>query len=143
MTSGMVYKTVIDRERNLGYHGKFVEAIPHVRDEIVDRLKLSAKMSKSDVTVVEIGGTVGDFQNALYIDAARLLHLNSPGDVIFVMVSYLPIPSTIGEMKTRPTQHAVHALNSYGIQPNFIIAVHLGHLIKREKKSLLCGVVYQ
>jgi CTP synthase len=136
MTSGMVYKTVIDRERNLGYHGKFVEAIPHVRDEIVDRLKLSAKMSKSDVTVVEIGGTVGDFQNALYIDAARLLHLNSPGDVIFVMVSYLPIPSTIGEMKTRPTQHAVHALNSYGIQPNFIIARSPRPLDQKRKEKL-------
>jgi len=136
MTSGMVYRTVIDRERNLGYHGKFVEAIPHVRDEIIDRILKAADSAESDVTVVEIGGTVGDFQNALYIDAARVLHLKSPGDVVFVMVSYLPIPSTIGEMKTRPTQHAVQQLNSYGIQPDIIIARAAKPLDQKRKEKL-------
>ena len=136
MTSGMVYRTVIDRERNLGYHGKFVEAIPHVRDEIVDRIQSAADSAKSDVTVVEIGGTVGDFQNALYIDAARVMHLKSPGDILFVMVSYLPIPSTIGEMKTRPTQHAVQQLNSYGIQPDIIIARAALPLDQKRKEKL-------
>ncbi len=142
MTSGMVYKTVIERERNLGYGGKFVEAIPHVRDEIIDRLNKAAGSSKSDVSVVEIGGTVGDFQNALYIDAARVMHLKSPRDVIFVMVSYLPIPSTIGEMKTRPTQHAVQQLNSYGIQPDFIIARAAKPLDfkRKEKLAIWCNV---
>src|SRR3954464_743454 len=66
MTSGMVYRTVIERERNLGYHGKFVEAIPHVRDEIIDRLYHAANASNSDLSVVEIGGTIGDFQNVLF-----------------------------------------------------------------------------
>ena len=66
MTSGMVYKSVIERERNLGYHGKFVEAIPHVRDEIMNRLDKAGRMAKSDISVVEIGGTIGDFQNALH-----------------------------------------------------------------------------
>jgi len=136
MTSGMVYKTVIDRERNLGYGGKFVEAIPHVRDEIIERLRRSAEIGKTDVTVAEIGGTVGDFQNALYIDAARVMHLKSPGDVVFVIVSYLPIPSTIGEMKTRPTQHAVQTLNSYGIQPDFIIARAAKSLDQKRKEKL-------
>lgn len=142
MTSGMVYKTVIERERNLGYAGKFVEAIPHVRDEIIERLHQSAKIGKTDVTVVEIGGTVGDFQNALYIDAARVMHLKSPGDVLFVMVSYLPVPSTIGEMKTRPTQHAVQQLNSYGIQPDFIIArsEHSLDQKRKEKLAVWCNV---
>lgn len=136
MTSGMVYRTVIERERNLGYHGKFVEAIPHVRDEIIDRVQRGADSSASEVTVVEIGGTVGDFQNALYIDAARVMHLKSPGDVLFVMVSYLPIPSTIGEMKTRPTQHAVQQLNSYGIQPDIIIARAAKPLDQKRKEKL-------
>jgi CTP synthase len=136
MTSGMVYRTVIERERNLGYHGKFVEAIPHVRDEIIDRVQRAADSAASDVTVVEIGGTVGDFQNALYIDAARVMHLKSPGDVLFVMVSYLPIPSTIGEMKTRPTQHAVQQLNSYGIQPDIIIARAAKPLDQKRKEKL-------
>ena len=142
MTSGMVYKSVIERERNLGYGGKFVEAIPHVRDEIVERLEKAANSAKSDVSVVEIGGTVGDFQNALYIDAARVMHLKSPGDVLFIMVSYLPIPSTIGEMKTRPTQHAVQQLNSYGIQPDIIIARATQALDqkRKEKLAIWCNV---
>jgi len=132
MTSGMVYKTVIERERNLGYGGKFVEAIPHVRDEIVERLKRSAQMAKSDVTVVELG----DFSNALFIDAARVMHLENPADVLFVMVSYLPVPNTIGEMKTKPTQNAVRQLNSYGVQPDIIMARSTHPLDKKRKEKL-------
>jgi len=123
MTSGMVYKTVIERERNLAYGGKCVEAIPHVRDEIVGRLESSARKAKSDVTVVEIGGTLGDFSNALFIDAARVMHLKHPSDVLFIMVSYLPVPSTIGEMKTKPTQNAVRQLNAYGVQHDAIARI--------------------
>lgn len=143
MTSGMIYKTVIERERNLEYRGKCVEAVPHVRDEIINRFVQAAAMSKSDVTVVEIGGTIGDFQNALFIDAARVLHLHHPADVLFVMVSYLPVPSTLGEMKTRPTQHAVTALNSYGVQPDIIIARSNKPLDqkRKEKLSLSCSVL--
>jgi CTP synthase len=142
MTSGMVYKAVIERERNLGYHGKFVEAIPHVRDEIVERLRSSAKMAASDVTVVEVGGTLGDFSNALFIDAARVMHLESPADVLFVMVSYLPVPYTIGEMKTKPTQNAVRQLNSYGVQPDIIMArsTHPLDQKRKEKLAIWCNV---
>src|SRR5665213_4012518 len=75
MTSGSIYKSVIERERNLGYGGKCVEAVPHVRDEIIERIYASGKLGKSDVTVVEIGGTIGDFQNELYIDAARVIKM--------------------------------------------------------------------
>src|SRR3954464_10912265 len=75
MTSGMVYRSVIERERNLGYGGKCVEAIPHVRDEIINRIMRAGEKAQSDVTVVEIGGTIGDFQNALFIDAARVIKL--------------------------------------------------------------------
>ena len=142
MTSGMVYKAVIERERNLGYHGKFVEAIPHVRDEIIERLRSSAKMAASDVTVVEVGGTLGDFSNALFIDAARVMHLESPADVLFVMVSYLPVPYTIGEMKTKPTQNAVRQLNSYGVQPDIIMArsTHPLDQKRKEKLAIWCNV---
>ena len=136
MTSGMIYRSVIERERNLGYGGKCVEAVPHVRDEIVGRYKQAALSGKSDVTVVEIGGTIGDFQNALFIDAARVLHLESPADVMFVMVSYLPVPGTLGEMKTRPTQHAVSQLNSYGVQPDIIIARSTHPLDQKRKEKL-------
>src|SRR5665213_1214504 len=135
MTSGMVYKSVINREGNLGYGGKCVEAVPHVRDAIIERFERAAAISKSDVTVVEIGGTIGDFSNALFIDAARVMYMRHTGDVVFVMVSYLPVPSTLGEMKTRPTQHAVAALNSYGVQPDVIIARSTHALDKKRKEK--------
>lgn len=136
MTSGMVYQSVLERERNLEYGGKCVEAIPHVRDEIVLRLKRATEENGSDISVIEVGGTVGDFQNALFIDAARVLKLEHPNDVIFVMVSYLPIPGTLGEMKTRPTQNAVHQLNSYGVQADFIIARSSLPLDQRRKEKI-------
>ena len=136
MTSGMVYASVIARERNLGYGGKCVETIPHVRDEVINRLKRAADVSGSDVSVVEIGGTVGDFQNALYVDAARVMHLLNPGDVLFAMVSYLPVPGALGEMKTKPTQNAVRALNAYGVQPDIIIARSNRPLDRRRKEKL-------
>ncbi len=136
MTGGMVYKSVIERERALGYGGKFVEAIPHVRDEIIGRLKRAAEVSKSDVSVVEIGGTIGDFQNALFIEAARVIHLERPEDVVFIMVSYLPVPHTIGEMKTKPTQSAVRMLNSYGVQPDILIARSDVAMDQRRKEKL-------
>lgn len=142
MTSGMVYQSVINRERNLGYGGKCVEAVPHVRDEIVERYMHAAEAAQSDITVVEIGGTIGDFQNALFIEAARVLHLKNPGQVLFVMVSYLPIPGTLGEMKTRPTQHAIHALNSYGVQADIVIArsTHALDGRRKEKLAISCNV---
>ena len=142
MTSGMIYRSVIERERNLGYGGKCVEAIPHVRDEIINRLKRAAEASKSEVSVIEIGGTIGDFQNALFIEAARVMHLLDPEDVLFVMVSFLPVPGTLGEMKTKPTQNAVRMLNSYGVQPDIIIArsTHLLDRKRKEKLAIWCNV---
>jgi CTP synthase len=142
MTSGMVYQSVINKERNLEYGGKCVEAVPHVRDEIMARIVRSATLANSDVTVVEIGGTIGDFSNALFIDAARIIHLRQKADVVFVMVSYLPVPGTIGEMKTKPTQSAVRELNSYGVQPDIIIArsTHPLDQKRKEKVAISCNV---
>lgn len=136
MTSGMVYMSVIERERSLGYGGKCVEAVPHVRNEILDRIVKSGKRNKSDISIIEIGGTIGDYQNIMFIEAARVLKLENPLDVSVVMVSYLPIPGTIGEMKTRPTQHAVHELNSYGLHTDFIIARAEVPLDERRKEKL-------
>lgn len=136
MTSGMVYQHVLDTERNLGYKGKCVEAIPHVRDEIIRRIRRATSENGSDISVIEVGGTVGDFQNALFIEAARVLKLEHPDDVIFVLVSYLPIPGTLGEMKTRPTQNAVHQLNSYGVQTDIIVARSSLPLDQRRKEKI-------
>lgn len=142
ITSGMVYKAVIDRERNLGYKGKCVEAIPHITDEITRRIHKAAETNGSQISLIEIGGTIGDYQNAMFIEAARVLKIKNPNDVIFIMVSYLPVPSKLGEMKTRPTQNAVHQLNSYGVQADIIIARSAVPLDKRrkEKISISCSI---
>ena len=142
MTSGMVYQSVIERERALGYAGKCVEAIPHVRDEILRRIESAAAYNGSRISVIEVGGTIGDFQNALFIEAARVLKMHHPEDVLFVVVSYLPTPGTIGEMKTKPTQMAVRDLNSYGVQPDFIIARSKEPVDekRKEKLAIWCNV---
>jgi len=142
MTSGMVYQSVIERERALGYGGKCVEAIPHVRDEILNRIEAAASYNGSRVSVIEIGGTIGDFQNALFIEAARVLKMKHPDDVLFIMVSYLPTPGTLGEMKTKPTQTAVRDLNSYGVQPDFIVARSKEPVDekRKEKLAIWCNV---
>lgn len=142
MTSGMIYKYVLEKERNLGYKGKCVEAIPHITEEILRRIKKAADEHESDISLIEIGGTIGDYQNILFIEAARTLKIKYPQDVIFVMVSYLPVPGSLGEMKTRPTQNAVRQLNSYGVQPDIIIArgaQPLDHR-RKEKIAMACAI---
>src|SRR3989344_1920134 len=136
ITSGMIYKHVIEKERNLGYRGKCVEAIPHITEEIIRRWKKSSDYHESDVSLIEIGGTIGDYQNILFIEAARILKIKYPQDVMFIMVSYLPIPGSLGEMKTRPTQNAVRQLNSYGVQPDIIIARGAEPLDHRRKEKI-------
>ncbi len=136
ITSGMVYKHVIEKERALGYGGKCVEAVPHIRDEIVSRFENSAKVNKSDISIIEVGGTVGDYQNIMFIEAARVLKIRHPNDVLFIMVSYLPIPGTLGEMKTRPTQHAVYHLASYGVTTDIVIARASIPLDDRRKEKI-------
>lgn len=122
MTTGRIYQTVIERERNLGYGGKCVQVVPHIPMEVRDRIKAAVKKTGAEIMIIEIGGTVGEYENLLFLEAARVMRLQDPKSVLFVMVSYLPVPGKIGEMKTKPTQHAVRALNSAGIQPDFIVA---------------------
>ncbi len=142
MTTGRVYGSVIARERNLEYGGKCVEAVPHIPYEIIHRIKAAAKKAKADITIIEIGGTVGEYQNILYLEAARMMHLESPDKVMFFLVSYLPVPSKIGEMKTKPTQFAAQALNSVGIQPDFILgrSTHPIDEPRKRKLALFCNV---
>lgn len=142
MTTGLVYQTVIDRERNLGYDGRCVEVIPHIPEEVIRRLDRAAKKAKADFVMVEIGGTVGEYQNALFLEAGRMMKLTRPNDIIFVLVSYLPIPKMIGEMKTKPTQYAVRAMNSVGIQPDIIIARSTVPIDEPRKKkiSIFCNM---
>lgn len=142
MTTGRVYQTVIEKERNLGYGGKCVEVVPHIPQEIIRRLKLAAKQDKADFLIIEIGGTIGEYQNVLFLEAARMMKYSQPEDIAFVLVSYLPIPSNLGEMKTKPTQYAARSLHSAGINTDFIICRGEKPLdeIRREKLAVFCSV---
>ncbi len=142
MTTGRVYETVIQRERNLGYEGRCVEVVPHIPEEVIRRIIKVAKKDRPDFVMIEIGGTVGEYQNVLFLEAARMLHLRHPEDVLFILVSYLPVPKKIGEMKTKPTQSAVRTLNSAGIQPDFIIARSEYPLDEPRKRkiSIFCNL---
>jgi CTP synthase len=136
MTNGMVYKTIIDRERAMGYGGRCVDVVPDVPKEIIRRIKKAQKSAKADIMLIEIGGTLGEYQGLLFLEAGRMMRLESRGDVLFVLVSYLPVPSTVGEMKTKPTQYAVRSLNAAGIQPDIIIARSAVALDKKRKEKL-------
>ncbi len=142
MTTGRVYLSVIENERALKYKGACVQVVPHIPLEIVGRIERAQKEANAEVTVIEIGGTVGEYENILFLEAARILKLRDPERVRFVMVSYLPTPSTIGEMKTKPTQHSVRTLNASGIQPDIIMARSKEPLDekRKEKLSFFCNV---
>lgn len=136
MTSGSVYLSVINRERALEYGGKCVETVPHIPEEVIGRLQNVADKTKADFVLVEIGGTAGEYQNLVFFEVARMMKLRSPDKVIFILVSYFPIPKLMGEMKTKPTQYAVRILNSAGIQPDFIMARAEVSLDEPRKKKL-------
>ncbi|MBI4182023.1 MAG: CTP synthase [Candidatus Aenigmarchaeota archaeon] len=139
ITTGQVYRRVIEMERNLEFGGRCVEVIPHIPQEVERRLKAVAQ--GLDFLLVEVGGTVGDYQNVLFLEAFRAMHLR--GDPIaFIHVVYLPIPGNLGEMKTKPAQHSVRLLNETGIQPTFIIARASRPVddVRKEKISIFCNV---
>ncbi len=143
MTTGRVYQSVITKERNLEYHGKCVEVVPDIPNEVIAIIKRAGKKAKADFTLIEIGGTVGEYQNMLFLEAARMLKIIHPRDVVFILVSYMPVPEMIGEMKTKPTQYAVRTLNSAGIQPDMILARSVLPLDEPRKKKLsnFCNVL--
>ena len=119
ITMGQIYKNVIDRERSFGYKGEDVEPIPHVTDEILEHV---LKLEKdNDIVLIELGGTAGDYQNALYFEACRQLKFLRPKDVVNIHVTYVPYPKTIGEPKTMPTQTSIRILMSMGIHPEFLV----------------------
>ncbi|HSX40126.1 MAG TPA: CTP synthase [Candidatus Saccharimonadales bacterium] len=142
VTMGKIYQTVIERERRFEYNGEDVEAIPHITDEIIRRIKHLASEKKADVVIIELGGTAGEYQNIFYYEASRILTLKNPGDVVHVHVSYMPTPMHLGEPKTKPTQLSVRTLNSMGIQPDFIVARSEKYLDQRRKDrfALFCNM---
>lgn len=142
ITTGRVYQAVIQRERNLEYGGRCVEVVPDVPNEVIRRIKKAAQEKKADFVLIEIGGTVGEYQNLLFLEAGRLMKLKDPKNVIFILVSYLPIPKSVGEMKTKPTQQAMKWLNTAGIQADFVIARSVAPIdkIRKRKISIFCNI---
>ncbi len=134
MTTGSVYRTVIRKERNLEYGGRNVQVVPDIPQEAIRRIKTAAKKADADVTLVEVGGTVGEYENILFVEAIRMMKNETPDDIAVVMVSYLPVPGSIGEMKTKPTQHAARTLGSTGVFADIIIA-RSNVVIDRKRKE--------
>jgi len=141
ITTGQVYSAVIEKERKGKYLGKTVQPIPHVTDEIKKRIRRPADETKYDFVLVEIGGTVGDYENVLFLEAVR--QMKQEGEtVVFVHVTYVPMLDALGEAKTKPTQHSVKLLREIGIMPDFIITRSEKPLdgVRREKIAMFCNV---
>lgn len=142
MTTGSVYQEVIRKERSLEYGGKNVEVVPDIPLEVIRRIKKAGDTAKADVVITEIGGTVGEYQNILFLEAVRMMKNATPHDVATILVSYLPVPGSLGEMKTKPTQYAARTLNSAGVFADMILArapVALDTK-RKEKIATFCNI---
>ena len=141
ITTGQIYGSVIAKERAGKYLGRTVQVIPHITNEIEERIRSVAEREKVDFCLVEIGGTVGEYQNEIYYRTARLMKTKGE-KVIFVHLVYLPIPKHLGEMKTKPAQQSVELLGRLGIQPDFIIARAEKPIDepRRRKLSIFCNI---
>ena len=120
-TNGQIYKLVLDKERALDYDGKCVEPYHHLPPEIIKKWYLAGEKHNAEVVLVELGGTVGEYEGLLFFESIRRLKLMCPKDVILVHVGYLPAPPSIGELKSKPLQQSVGQLNSLGLMPDFIV----------------------
>jgi len=143
MTTGSVYLSVINKERSMEYGGKCVEVVPRIPMEVIERINSAAQKENAEIVIIEIGGTVGEYENLLFLEAIKLLKLKHPKDVVTILVSYIPALGAGGnELKTKPTQHAVRNLNAVGIQPDIILGRADVPLDERRKEKIMftCGV---
>ncbi len=141
-TTGQIYDAVIKRERRGDYLGKTVQVIPHVTDEIKQRILACAKESDTQVVIVEIGGTVGDIESLPFMEAIRQFRHERPKDCINIHLTYVPFLKAAGEVKTKPTQHSVQVLREIGIIPDIILCRCENSLSEeiKDKISLFCSV---
>lgn len=121
LTNGQIYQFVLDKERALDYGGKCVEPYHHIPPEILNRWREAGESHKADIVIVELGGTVGEYEGLLFFEAYRRLKLQNPKDAVLIHVGYLPAPGNIGELKSKPIQQSISTLNSLGIMPDFVV----------------------
>ena len=144
VTTGQVYGEVIRKERAGGYYlGATIQVIPHITNEIKDRIRKCAQHHEADVCIVEVGGTVGDIEGQPFLEAIRQMRTDEGRDnVCFVHVTLVPFMGTVGEMKTKPTQHSVRELRSMGIQPDLLVCRTLRSLTReiKAKIALFCDI---
>lgn len=136
LTNGQIYKTIIEKERNFEFQGEDVEIVPHVPEEIIRRLEKAAEERKADFVIAEIGGTVGEYQNILFVEANRIMKYRDKREAVHIHVGYLPTPPHVGEMKSKPVQTSVRLLNGSGIQPDFLICRSELTIDDRRKETL-------
>jgi CTP synthase len=143
VTTGKIYSSVITKERRGEYLGGTVQVIPHITNEIKDRVFRAGRESQSDVVITEIGGTVGDIESLPFLEAIRQIRSDiGRENVMYIHVTLIPYLKAAGEVKTKPTQHSVKELRSIGIQPNVIVCRtehHMSDELKR-KLALFCDV---
>lgn len=142
VTTGRIYKTVIEKERRGDYLGKTVQIIPHITDEIKHRIRILGNTGQYQVVITEIGGTVGDIESLPYIEAVRQIKWENPKDVTVVHLTLLPFLTASGELKTKPTQHSVKLLQQYGVNADILVC-RTEHPINndiRRKLALFCNV---
>ena len=142
LTTGRIYKAVIDKERRGDYLGKTIQVVPHITDEIKRNVKLLGKKYHYDFVITEIGGTIGDIESAPYMEAIRQLKWELGKNAINVHLTYVPYLKAAGELKTKPTQHSVKELQSVGIQPDILILRTEKHLEEgiMKKVASFCNV---
>src|ERR1700733_2637059 len=142
-TSGQIYHSVIQKERRGDFLGNTVQVIPHITDEIKQRVLNCAKQEKDiDVVIVEIGGTVGDIESLPFLEAIRQFRYDRNGDCLNIHLTYVPLIKAAGEVKTKPTQHSVQHLQAIGLFPDFILCrcEHSLSSSVKDKISLFCNV---
>jgi CTP synthase len=142
VTTGVIYQSVINKERKGEYLGETVQVIPHITDEIKYRIKLLANRGNYDFVITEIGGTVGDIESLPFIEAVRQLRWELGKNSVVVHLTLVPYLAAAGELKTKPTQHSVKALLEQGVQPDIIVCRTERHLTEglRSKIALFCNV---
>jgi CTP synthase len=142
ITTGKIYQSVIDKERQGIFLGKTVQVIPHITDEIKYRIRLLAKEGDFDFVITEIGGTVGDIESLPFIEAVRQMKWELGTNAMVIHLTLIPFLSAAGELKTKPTQHSVKMLLEYGVQPDILVCRTEHHLSKelRRKIALFCNV---